>query len=82
MSTCNEPWREHAACRDHDPRLWFPTDTGRSETAARAKAICRDCPVSLPCLNWALDNGERFGIWGGLGEQERKRLRRAERSPA
>jgi WhiB family redox-sensing transcriptional regulator len=29
------------------------------------------------CLEYALDNGEKFGIWGGMSERERRRLRRA-----
>ena len=66
-------WRGHAACRDADPELFFPDDDIRSARVQvkMAKLICRGCPVSATCLNWAL-----AGIWGGLTEDERRRLPR------
>lgn len=65
-------WRDHAACRGVDPDLFFP---GRGEATAPAKAVCATCPVRAECLNYAMANGEKFGIWGGLSERERRRLR-------
>lgn len=53
---------------------YFSTDELR---VARAKAICRECPYQLPCLDHALDNAEPEGIWGGLDPHERHRVGRA-----
>ena len=71
-------WRDAAACRDADPELFFP-DGSPSSTRAQlktAKLICRGCPVSATCLSWALASGQEAGIWGGLTEDERRRLHR------
>ena len=72
-----EPWMQHGACRglshaDAD-RLFFPA---RGDSTAEAKAICARCPVRNECLEYALEHHEKFGIWGGLSERERRRLRR------
>ena len=69
-------WRDHAACRDADPELFFPDGDLRSALAQvkTAKLICRGCPVSATCLSWALDSNQEAGIWGGLTEDERRRL--------
>ena len=71
-------WRDQAACRDADPELFFPDDDIRSARAQvkTAKLICRGCPVSATCLSWALASGQEAGIWGGLTEDERRRLHR------
>lgn len=72
------PWLVFAACRDADPDLFFPANR---EEAEQALAICASCPVQPECLSYALEAGERFGIWGGLTEKERrKRLRKLQRS--
>lgn len=63
-----------ALCAQTDPEEWFPEQGG---STAKAKAICRRCPARLPCLEWALEHGEASGVWGGLSEQERRRMRRA-----
>jgi WhiB family transcriptional regulator, redox-sensing transcriptional regulator len=72
-------WRGRAACRDSDPELFFPDSDIRSARATikAAKLICRGCPVNAACLTWALASGEQAGIWGGLTEDERRRLHRA-----
>src|SRR5215831_16352197 len=72
-------WRSDAACRDADPELFFPDDDIRSARVQvkMAKLICRGCPVSATCLNWALASGQEAGIWGGLTEDERRRLSRS-----
>ena len=69
-------WRTRAACRHIDPELFFPEGTAGPalEAANRAKRICATCPVQARCLNWALDHATAFGIWGGLGESERRDL--------
>jgi WhiB family transcriptional regulator, redox-sensing transcriptional regulator len=72
-------WRDHAACRDLDPDLFFPVSTsGASLTDIEAaRRVCQHCPVTTPCLRWALDLGQVSGIWGGTTEEERRALRRA-----
>lgn len=69
-------WRHRAACRDEDPELFFPvTDIGPGERQAeKAKSICASCPVRERCLQFALDNGLNYGIFGGMTEQERADL--------
>lgn len=62
-----------ANCHDRDPDLFFPD---RGAATAPAKAICHNCQVREECLEFALTNGERFGIWGGTSERERRRIRR------
>ena len=71
-------WRDDAACRDADPELFFPDGDIRSARAQvkTARLICRGCAVSATCLNWALATGQEAGIWGGLTEDERRRLHR------
>ena len=78
-------WRNHAACLDEDPELFFPIgQSGRHPSTpvvvqqTAAKAVCHRCPVREVCLRWALETGQDFGVWGGLTEQERRRLRRDE----
>jgi len=76
---CDRPdWRVAAACRDIDPELFFPDGDTRSARARvkAAKLICRGCPVNAACLSWALASGQQAGIWGGLTEDERRRLLR------
>ena len=66
-------WRRQAACRDMDTDVFFPlTD----EEAGPAKAVCATCPVRAECLEFALASRQHDGVWGGLTESERRRLRR------
>lgn len=65
-------WRELARCAETEPEIFFPEKGGSTRDAKR---ICADCPVKTECLEVALRNDERFGIWGGLSERERRRLR-------
>ena len=72
----DQTWREKAACRTHPHKaIWFPSLSGNSRDAAEAKAICRDCEVRIACLDYALTANQQWGIWGGLSEEERKRIR-------
>lgn len=66
-------WYEHAECRGAPQELFFP---GQGEPTQPAKEMCAACPVSVECLAWALDHGEKHGIWGGTSERERRRLRK------
>lgn len=66
-------WTADALCAESDPDAWYP-DAGSS--GRQAKAICARCGVREDCLQQALDSGDRWGIWGGLSEPERRALRR------
>ncbi len=68
-----ESWQERALCAETDPEAFFPEKGGSTR---EAKKICTGCEVKAECLEYALSNDERFGIWGGLSERERRRLRR------
>ncbi len=57
----------------HDPEIFFPEKGGSSR---EAKRICSECPVRIECLNYALRRDERYGVWGGMSERERRRLKR------
>ena len=74
-------WLDDAACRHSDPELFFPAaDIRAARTQVEAaKEVCRRCPVKGTCLNWALDDGQEAGIWGGTTEEERRHLRRHRR---
>jgi hypothetical protein len=71
-------WRKQAACRKEHPDLFFPTGTTGpwAFIIEQAKAVCRHCPVTEQCLQWALKSGQDSGIWGGLTEDERRTLTR------
>ena len=66
-------WQADALCSQTDPEAFFPEKGGSTRDA---KKICAQCEVKAECLEYALANDERFGIWGGLSERERRRLRR------
>ncbi|MFI6324397.1 WhiB family transcriptional regulator [Nonomuraea sp. NPDC050556] len=66
-------WMERGACRDSDPELFFPLTWETHPTLARR--ICRDCPVRVQCLTWAVDTGEPDEVWGGTTPAERRRIR-------
>lgn len=70
-------WSDNANCADTDPALFFPE---RGEPADEAKAVCQGCSVRAECLEYALANCEKYGIWGGRSENERRRLRRERRA--
>ncbi|MEV5680602.1 MULTISPECIES: WhiB family transcriptional regulator [unclassified Streptomyces] len=76
-----ENWRMRAACREVDPDLFFPIgSTGPALVQTEdAKAVCATCPVREQCLRWALENGQDSGVWGGMGEDERRALKRRTR---
>ena len=66
-------WQAEALCAQTDPEAFFPEKGGSTR---EAKAVCQACQVREDCLEYALANDERFGIWGGMSERERRRLRR------
>jgi len=67
-------WQEQALCAQTDPEAFFPEKGGSTR---EAKRVCASCEVRADCLEYALGHDERFGIWGGLSERERRRLKRA-----
>ena len=71
--TVVESWQMFANCLGVDPDLFFPE---RGASTKEAKQVCQGCVVREDCLEYALANGEKFGIWGGLSERERRRIRR------
>lgn len=77
----NSDWRDRAGCLGMSAELFFPSDvTGPAiQQADRAKMVCAACPVSGECLDWALATRQHDGIWGGLGEDKRRTLRRTRR---
>lgn len=78
LTLASDEWRQHAACRDTNPDLFFPVGTTGPaiEQIAAAKAICAECPAREECLEYALATNQDSGIWGGTSEEERRVLRR------
>lgn len=74
-----QPWADRAVCTQTDPDSFFPDKGGSTR---EAKAVCATCTVAAECLDWALAHDEKFGIWGGLSERERRRLKKQLEEPA
>jgi WhiB family redox-sensing transcriptional regulator len=72
-SVSADQWQDRALCAQTDPEAFFPEKGGSTR---EAKKICLGCEVRTECLEYALAHDERFGIWGGLSERERRRLKR------
>ncbi|HEX9260095.1 MAG TPA: WhiB family transcriptional regulator [Acidimicrobiales bacterium] len=72
-------WRDRGACKGLDPLLFYPED---EEASVEAKAICDQCHVRGSCLEHALMNREKEGVWGGATERERRRIIRQRRRSA
>jgi Transcription factor WhiB len=70
-----QPWMRDGLCAQTDPESFFPEKGGSTRAAKR---ICMGCPVAEECLRFAIENDERFGIWGGYCERERRRMKRGE----
>ena len=66
-------WMTDGVCAQVDPELWFPEKGGSTR---EAKQLCARCPVHPECLAYALTNDERFGVWGGASERDRRRMKR------
>ncbi len=75
-------WRRDAACHDVETGVFFPEPEAEAPMVAVAKAICAACPVREACLNFAMTSRQDDGIWGGLDENERRRLRRRRQEAA
>lgn len=72
-------WQNKANCRGVNPTLFYPE---RGVSTSEAKAVCSGCEVKEECLEFAVESGEKFGIWGGLSERERRVIRRQRRLQA
>ncbi len=77
-----DDWREVGECRGSDVNLFYPDDEDDLGTELAAKAICAQCVVREQCLEAALDNRERIGVWGGTSARERRRILRRRRRDA
>lgn len=66
-------WQYSASCAQTDPEAFYPDRGGSTRSAKR---ICMRCPVRIQCLDFALAHDERFGVWGGKSERERRRMKR------
>jgi WhiB family redox-sensing transcriptional regulator len=79
-------WQDEAACRGDEVLLFFGPDGERQPEREirerKAKAVCAACPVRIQCLDYAVSRPEKYGVWGGMNEDERaserrRRMRRA-----
>ena len=68
-------WRRQGKCRKIDPEVFYPPD---GLGVAQAQAICATCPVVDACAEWGIAH-EEYGVWGGLSERQRRRIRRQRR---
>lgn len=66
-------WLDRALCAQVDPDLFFPQ---KGADTRRPKSICATCSVQVECLDDALANNERHGIWGGVSERDRRKIQR------
>jgi WhiB family redox-sensing transcriptional regulator len=66
-------WTRDALCTEVGSDIFFPE---KGESTAPAKKVCSHCPVINECLEWAIANDERFGVYGGKSERERRRIKR------
>lgn len=69
-------WQERALCAETDPEAFFPEKGGSTR---KAKKVCGNCEVRAECLEYALTHNEKYGIWGGVSERERRKIKRQSR---
>lgn len=70
-------WMHKAACRGHDPEMWFPETIADEPDAQYAESICHHCPVQADCDHYADTLDEKYGIWGGIRQRQRRARRKA-----
>lgn len=70
-------WQADAACRGEPVDLFFPE---RPADTGLAREICAGCPVVVECRAYGLAHPGLLGLFGGLDEVERRRIRREERA--
>ena len=73
-------WMQDGLCREVDADLFFPDGVGNAVRYGndRARTVCSNCTVRVECLEFALATDQRFGVWGGLSEDERRALKQVE----
>ena len=71
LSEPEQDWQDSAACASVDPELFYPEAGG---SVAYAKRVCRSCPVTAECLEYALEIGDTWGVWGGKSVSQREAL--------
>lgn len=76
----DDTWRAFANCHGMDPAIFHPVE--EDDDGVEARQVCAGCVVRIDCLEWALANRQRFGIWGGLSEHQRRRILRNRRREA
>ena len=76
MSSADVSWRSKGACCGLDAEIFYPDNDDHADFA---KSVCEECEVRIACLNYALDNREQQGVWGGATARERRRLLRIRR---
>lgn len=72
----DQDWKQRGRCAETDPESFFPDQGG---TARPAKQVCQGCEVIAQCLQYALTHDEKYGVWGGMSERERNRLKKSRR---
>jgi WhiB family redox-sensing transcriptional regulator len=72
----DDSWQNRGACNGTPPHIMFPN---QGDSNKRAKAFCKVCPVRVECLEFAIEHDERFGVWGGKSERERRAIRKQRR---
>ncbi|SKF33577.1 transcription factor WhiB [Mycobacteroides abscessus subsp. massiliense] len=77
--TRDSSWRQRGVCAQVGGDLFFPEKGG---TTREVKRLCQGCDVQDECLEWALAHDERFGVWGGLSERERRALKKQQAKQA
>lgn len=79
----NYEWQKDGACVGMDQEIffhpWNDTPSSRQKRERVAKAVCATCPVVVQCYEWSLKVQEPYGVWGGVGEDERRRILRKRR---
>ncbi len=65
-------WQERALCAQTDPEIFYPE---KGQSTREAKRVCAACEVRPQCLDYALTIGDRYGVFGGLSERERRRMK-------
>lgn len=74
-------WMIKASCSDAPANIFFLENEPAATKAqvAKARALCDVCPVQVRCLEYALNNKEHYGIWGGKSPRERREMLRERR---
>jgi WhiB family redox-sensing transcriptional regulator len=82
LLSASSRFKNPTACRDVDTNIFFPVDDHRMQQQQidDAKAICRECPARMECLEFAIATNQKFGIWGGTTDKERRRIKRQRRA--